>query len=181
MLTSIPVSWLEYLQQRICTEAYVNASNGAPEASPESQRSLRVIRVLKPLRFMKIIRILKLSKLGFIVDILSDRFNISPKGVKATGTFFQLVFVIHISGCLWWLYKVLNIKEAEELTLFMQANPWGLDPAPEIDTAQGKFGAYIISCYLVTMTLTTVGYGDWSPTDYPTRFHRWRGATRKCR
>ena len=59
MLTSIPVSWLEYLQQRICTEAYVNASNGAAEASPESQRSLRVIRVLKPLKILKLFRILK--------------------------------------------------------------------------------------------------------------------------
>ena len=26
--------------------------------------------------------------------------------------------------------------------------------------AAGKFEAYIISCYLITMTLTTVGYGD---------------------
>ena len=59
LLTSIPVSWLEYLQQRICTEAYVNASNAAAEASPESQRSLRVIRVLKPLKILKLFRILK--------------------------------------------------------------------------------------------------------------------------
>ena len=157
VLTSFPVSFFELSVAQACGKADKSLDDGTTSVD---SGQLRLIRVLKPLRFMKIIRILKLSKLGFIVDILSDRFNISPKGVKATGTFFQLVFVIHISGCLWWLYKVLNIKEAEELTLFMQGNPWGLDPAPEIETAKGKFGAYIISTYLVTMTLTTVGYGD---------------------
>jgi len=31
---------------------------------------------------------------------------------------------------------------------------------PYMYATQGKMQAYVVSCYLITMTLTTVGYGD---------------------
>ena len=53
---------------------------------------------------------------------------------------------------------------------FLNDLPWGSGrEAPKLETHEGKMEAYVVSMYLVTMTLTTVGYGDISAESTPER------------
>ena len=156
LLTSIPVSFFELAQAQECRSFAPTGQHGNGEPVTESQSKLRMIRVMKPLRFMKIVRVFKLGKLSFVFDILCDRFNISPKTAKAFLTFVQLIMVIHILGSFWWLYKVLNSERAE-VEDFLLSMKWGASGQLEpLETSKGKMQAYILSCYVITMTLTTV-------------------------
>lgn len=119
-----------------------------------------MIRAIKPLRWFKIARIMKLGKAGPIIHLLMDYWNITPKQGKWAKAAFMLVLSVHILACLWWLSKVAFLS-IDEVNAWLDAQPWkdGYQRA-ELTTRQGKLEAYVISTYLVTMTLTTVGYGD---------------------
>ena len=71
--------------------------------------------------------------------------------------------------CAWWLFKVL-FMDLEDIELFLEGLPWGAGrEAPSLQTHRGKLEAYIVSMYVATMTLTTVGYGDISADNTPER------------
>ena len=99
LVTSIPVSFVELSTLQQCSSA-------GEQDRGSSDLDLRMVRALKPLRFMKVLRLMKLGKLGFVVDMLSDFFNISPKFGKTLKVGTVLISIIHILSCLWWLWKV---------------------------------------------------------------------------
>ena len=82
----------------------------------------------------------------------------------------MLTMTIHIISCLWWLWKVLSTCPPSEvdssvggcvhIDQFLDDQSWGVFERNSMDTMRGKIEAYAISMYVVTMTLTTVGYGD---------------------
>jgi voltage-gated potassium channel Kch len=65
-------------------------------------------------------------------------------------------------ACSWWLWKVISYNDDVEATNeFLDSQTWiGVESRADLSTLKGKIEAYIISVYLTTMTLTTVGYGD---------------------
>ena len=72
----------------------------------------------------------------------------------------MLILWIHVCSCLWWLWKVISYGDDPALTEeFLAAQPWKGE-YPGLNTGAGKVEAYIISLYVTTMTITTVGYGD---------------------
>jgi len=152
LVTSFPVSFFELSASAACADLA-----GGDTVDTGSQ--LRMIRVIKPLRWFKIMRIAKLGKGESLVTVVMDYWNISPKQGKAMKILLQLMLVIHILSCLWWLWKVLGMAE-NEVGDFLDAQAWGQYERNDLITIRGKIEAYVISAYVVTMTLTTVGYGD---------------------
>ena len=69
-----------------------------------------------------------------------------------------LIMTIHVVSCIWWLWKVLGMS-LEETNSFLDAQSWSQE-RQDLSTPFGKMEAYVISIYVTTMTLTTVGYGD---------------------
>jgi len=113
---------------------------------------------IKPLRWFKIARIMKLGKAGPIIDLIMDYWSISPIGGKTIMVMVTLIITIHIVSCIWWLWKVLGMS-VEETNNFLDAQSWSQE-RQDLSTPFGKMEAYVISVYVTTMTLTTVGYGD---------------------
>jgi CRP-like cAMP-binding protein len=138
--------------------------------------SLRIIRAIKPLRWFKIARVMKLGKAGPLVLKIMDYYNISPKQGKTLKVGVMLLGGIHMISCVFWLWKVVGSCEGTDsdgnplldpatykcpaLEQFLDDQDWGANPRNGLETSQGKLEAYIISVYVITMTLTTVGYGD---------------------
>ena len=73
----------------------------------------------------------------------------------------SLMLSIHLLACGWWLWKVLGM-EAQEVHAFIAGQSWGSRPPSALSSTAGKLEAYSIAVYVVTQTLTTVGYGDTS-------------------
>jgi len=163
-LTSFPVSFFELVAQAACKKAEVSGAG-------VDSTSLRMIRSIKPLRWFKIARVFKLGKAGPLVHQVMDHYNISPKQGKTFKVAVMLIVSIHMISCLFWLWKVLAMCPpdqndpvaggCEEIDSFLDSQPFnGGAERHRLDTVQGKIEAYVISVYVVTMTLTTVGYGD---------------------
>ena len=59
-----------------------------------------------------------------MLDKISDICDISPKAGKTMRVMLSLLAVIHILACLWWLWVVLGMTEAE-IYEFLDSQPWG--------------------------------------------------------
>jgi hypothetical protein len=162
--TSIPVSFFELASAAQCE--HVKNSDAAVDGA-----SLRLIRAIKPLRWFKIIRVMKLSKVAPLLTMLMDHWGISPKSIGTIAVMAKLTMIIHLVSCMWWLWKVLGMCPLSDIDTavggcaaiedWLDDRPWGgVDQHTPLDSVEGKVEAYFISVYLVSMTLTTVGFGD---------------------
>jgi len=153
VFTSFPVSFFELAAQAACQQ---QAAGG--EVTSVDSGQLRIIRVLKPLRWFKLARIAKLGKAENVVNFLMDFFLITPRQGKTAKVLAVLIMLIHLVSCTWWLGKVLAATDPADVSGFLEAQPWGssVEQFAPLETSAGKVQAYIISVYLVTMTLTTV-------------------------
>jgi len=162
-VTSIPVSFFELAAEAACAKA--DGSGAGADGN------LRFIRAIKPLRWLKIARVMKVGKAGPVANLLLDHCGIAPQSSKTFKVALMLVMTIHLTACVWWLWKVVGMCPAHvidsklggcaELDDWLDSVKWGgVYERSALNTMQGKIEAYVISVYLVTMTVTTVGYGD---------------------
>lgn len=68
-------------------------------------------------------------------------------------TLFNLVYLLHVSGCFWYASTTWNVYSV---------NNW-VEAHGILD--EGMFTKYMASIYWATVTCTTVGYGDITPTN----------------
>ena len=115
--------------------------------------------IFNPLTY-RLTRIMKLGKAKPLVHLLMDYWNISPKSGKTVRVMVMLCMWLHVISCSWWFWKTLSLHPDDNLDGFLDAQPWGMIERHPLVTGHGKLEAYVISMYLTTMTLTTVGYGD---------------------
>jgi hypothetical protein len=126
------------------------------------------------------------GKFSSVLDTMADYISISPHFAKYTRLIASLLVTFHIQTCLWWLWKVLGMT-VEEVEANLDSMTWGLytryilslcrfvaisrarslscmlyssNGRNGLHTVQGKVEAYVISIYITSMTVTTVGYGD---------------------
>ena len=167
--TSFPVSFFELMALQDCAKAASSEGQVGSMVGMDNTRELRFVRAIKPLRLFKLARIVKLTKGGVLVATITDFFSISPKYSKTFAVTINFIMTLHMVTCAWWLFKVL-FMDLEDIELFLEGLPWGAGrEAPSLQTHRGKLEAYIVSMYVATMTLTTVGYGDISADNTPER------------
>ena len=106
---------------------------------------------------------MKLGKFGCIIDDINDNLScyevISPHFGKTLQVMINLTLVIHLLAYFWFLWKDLGMTQ-EEINTSLDSENRGKYPRHEMCTTLGIVEAYVLSIYLVTMTVTTVGYGD---------------------
>jgi len=158
-LLSPQVSFFELWAQAQCAASIAAEGAVAVEGEVGDMR-LRMIRAIKPLRWFKIARIMKLGKAGPIIVLLMDSYNITPTQGLSAKVGFTLVISIHLLASLWWLSKVAFLTP-DDINAWLDDQTWKTGyEREELATVAGKLEAYVISVYAVTMTITTVGYGD---------------------
>ncbi|KAL4434930.1 hypothetical protein ABPG74_021269 [Tetrahymena malaccensis] len=101
--------------------------------------------------------ILKIKSIKVIFKKIEERFHLTPK-VMQISSLFQLLFLIltvsHIFACMWVLvahYEInIQVKSWIQIDMFYPTD-W--------------FGQYVTAYYFATVTMITVGFGDFSPVN----------------
>ena len=152
--------------------------------SPQDRNQER-IRLLTVLRFVKTLRFIKLLRIMARLD--EELGHLFRNGVHYV-TFFCLVSLfIHLCGCTWFAtisYESCEIPATDPVVYFA---PCGCDPdlgcqdwnwllkysgGTEIQYQlfMQNRSAYIVSLYYSLVTLTTLGYGDVTPSNATEQF-----------
>ncbi|EAS07054.2 cation channel family protein (macronuclear) [Tetrahymena thermophila SB210] len=101
--------------------------------------------------------ILKIKSIKVIFKKIEERFHLTPK-VMQVSSLFQLLFLIltvsHIFACMWVLVAHYEIN--------IQVKSW---IQTDIYYPTDWFGQYVTAYYFATVTMITVGYGDYSPVN----------------
>ncbi|GBG25384.1 Potassium voltage-gated channel subfamily H member 6 [Hondaea fermentalgiana] len=128
-------------------------------ADEEALRSFKLIKIFRMIRLLKLIRLFKLRK---ILGELDSEIELSSGFTKLVTLFLQITFVAHLFACFWFFAASSedDIRERWYVRL-------GFSP----DDDQDVSSKYISSLYWSFTTMTTVGYGDISPTSDPERIY----------
>ena len=146
--TSVP------LDQIICALGIDGAIDG------QIVRSIKIVRLLKLARILKFMRILKKWE-----RISGSK---TVRTASRMGKFiFLMIFVTHISGCIWMIPVVHgncapgSVENAEGT-----CTNWLKQYAPHLNQPDSHWSSkYGIAIYFSVVTLSTVGFGDVTPTN----------------
>jgi hyperpolarization activated cyclic nucleotide-gated potassium channel 1 len=109
---------------------------------------LKLAKVSRLYRIFKVFRLLKIAKFvrhNEAVNDFIDQIEINPSFLRMLKLFIQVIFIVHLMGCMWFF----------NATLIEQS--WVSDNGFEDESIMYK---YFVSIYWATQTITTVGYGD---------------------
>ena len=121
-----------------------------------------MIRIVRILRFFKLARILRVGKIGvfmeaFEQELVGSSWSMLLFAISKIIVF--LMFVAHISGCFWFMVG----KSYEDY----YGASWLTEKMPEydVDSWFQRSTQYLWSIHFAMATMTTVGFGDVSPTN----------------
>jgi CRP-like cAMP-binding protein len=145
---SIPVDWIEYAM-----------SEDGAEKQPTGAKMFRMLRIL---RFLRMARVLRIAKLRMILDRIEEEIEGSQLGMLAiqiVKILLFLFFIAHQGACFWFA-----VGEWSETRY---GSSWISSKVPEYqwDAAFSRSTYYLWSFHFAMATMTTVGYGDISPTN----------------
>lgn len=139
--SSVPVELIElWLEQ-----------SGAENASP---RSLSLLRIL---RMFRLVRLLRLLKVGEYVTTLEEAFDINLRPLRILQLVMKMAFIAHLLACCWF-WVGTHPSSPEEAT-WVSTYDGGAALEGEVSEQ------YLFAIYWALTTLTTVGYGDITPTN----------------
>jgi CRP-like cAMP-binding protein len=116
------------------------------------------LSILRFLRLFRLLRLLRLLKLGEYIAALEIKFDINLTFLRIVQMVLNMLFLAHMLGC-FWFYTAAMVGIDPEITTWVQSYDDGsaLDGPPSTQ--------YLYSVYWALTTLTTVGYGDITPTN----------------
>lgn len=129
------------------------ASDG-DDGDTKFMRSLRLVRALRMIRLVRVLRIAKLRK---ILEVAESSIEGNHMLMFCSGMFrcaMTLFFIAHWAACFWWI--VGKLKPDDNWATANLSDDIRADPS----------SSYVTSLYFAMMTMTTVGFGDITPTNF---------------
>jgi hypothetical protein len=138
-----------------------------------SSRAVKMIRFARLFRLLKLVRVFKIARL---ITLANSFVEISPIVIKMSSLMMKIFFLTHLIGCFW--YYVTTIETSGNACVSGRigceyedpATTWYKELGPGSDT-DSDFSRYVVAVYWVFTTMTTVGYGDITPTNDLERFY----------
>jgi hypothetical protein len=154
-LSSVPIDWL------------LQAVIPGGMASRAGLRQSRMLRFARLFRLLKLVRVFKLARLLRLANTFVE---IPPLFIRMISLFLKICFMAHLVGCFWFYVSTVKISDYEcasgklNCEYDQPSTNWyaELGPGSDADTYLKK---YLITVYWVFTTMTTVGYGDITPTN----------------
>ena len=118
--------------------------------------------MIRVLRFLKLARILRVGKIGVFMEAFEQELVGSSWSMllfAISKIIIFLMFVAHIGGCFWYMVGVSNQDK--------YGASWLTEKMPEYNIEEWfvRSTNYLWSVHFAMATMTTVGYGDISPTN----------------
>lgn len=130
-------------------------------AAYNSNANFTLARLFKVVRLLRLFKILRLLKIGYATEFMEDYLRLSPAVINLVTMLVQVFFVGHLVACI--LFGLSSV--------IARTPWWGRDVPtvhPVMDDAS-LFSQYILSLYWTFTIMSTVGYGDITPTTTPER------------
>jgi hypothetical protein len=146
-LASFPVDWISI------------AFSGGISSNAQAGRMLKMFRIF---RFLKVVRALRVAKLKKVMDRLDQELE-GSNGRILLFTIFKIIMFLfsigHVSCCFWY-----SVGVSSQRTYGVS---WLTEKLPDYDIAglSENYVNYVWSFHYAMATMTTVGYGDISPTN----------------
>ena len=113
------------------------------------------LALLRALRVFRLVRLLKLLKLDALLGRLEELLDVNLRIVKLVFLVVKMFFVAHLLACGWFYVATHSPGGESWLTTY--------DDGSAVDGPLSR--QYLFSLYWAFTTLTTVGYGDITPTN----------------
>lgn len=145
-------------------------------------QSLKIMRVVRILRLLKLARVLRATRL---MGRWAERLSTIPYSKQALLRFLLILIVLsHWMACIWGLIGLFlganliceddGSKWGMPRVTTVEQNPsgysWILKKSWEPDSPCNPFHVYAASLHFAIMTITSIGYGDITPTRFEEYF-----------
>ena len=121
------------------------------------------LAMLRFLRMFRLLRLLRLLRLEQYIDALEERVKANLSVLRILRMMLKLLFLMHLLGCFWALIGRLGYETNWLAAYATEDGATALTSPAHIQ--------YLIAVYWALTTLTTVGYGDISPTNNTERIY----------
>ena len=123
---------------------------------------------LRIFRLLRLLRLFKLLKLESFMEHVEIHFNTDMRPFRLVFLLLKLLYLSHILACGWYFVADLSVEAqvsgGRPTTTWITELDAGKDPADAIANSDAGV-KYLYSVYWTLTTLTTVGYGDITPTN----------------
>jgi len=116
------------------------------------------LSALRFLRLFRLLRLLRLLKINEYITTIEVRFDLNLTFMRICQMVLNLLFLAHMLGC-FWFYMAVLVGIDHEITTWVSV----YDDGSAVDAPAST--QYLYAMYWALTTLTTVGYGDITPTN----------------
>jgi len=140
----------------------------ASDTSQTEARSLKLVRITRIMKIVRLLRLLRTSKIGRMIAKYEVEIDVSHNVIVMLRFVIGVIVVSHWLGCFWFMIPTLMEFPADSWVQSMTSGT-GMDAdgnaLPLADQCVSKHTQYIVCFYWAVTTMSTIGYGDISPTN----------------